>query len=231
MFLSQKSTRGEFAMSMFFQNGLFFPLIVLTGLFGAGSPYIVQLFIFVIFHPLLFFGTSYLFLKKKSGDGGKRKVNLQRIINPVLVSTILAVGIRLPGLEVYLPDFIVTMLSLLGDMTLPLIMIILGGSLYIDFQKKGRIYIWEILKFIAVKNVIFPLVFFGLLLLVRPDYNVALIIFLQSAVPPITGVPIITEREGGNTSITNQFILASFVFSIISIPLIFILFTTFFPIP
>jgi predicted permease len=231
MFLSQKRTRGEFALSMFFQNGLFFPLIILTGLFGEGSTYVVQLFIFVIFHPLLFFGTSHLFLNRGRGADGERKINLRRIINPVLVSTLLAVGIRLLGLEVYLPDFIVTMLSLLGGMTLPLIMIILGGSLYIDFQKKGKIYIWEILKFIAIKNVVFPLVFFGLLLLVRPHYNVALIIFLQSAVPPITGVPIITEREGGNTSITNQFILASFIFSIVSIPLTFMLFNVFFPLP
>lgn len=231
MFLSQKSTRREFALSIFFQNGLFFPLIIISGLFGAASPYTAQLFIFVIFHPVLFFATSHLFFREKGGKEEKHKPNLKRIINPVLVSTMLAVFFRLAGMEAYLPDFLVTMLNIVGGMTLPLLMIILGGSLYIDFQKKGKIYIIEILKFIFIKNIIFPLVFIGLLLLIRPEYGIALIIILESSVPPITGTSIAAGREGGNAAITNQYLLASFIFSIISIPLMFTLFNNFFPKP
>jgi malate permease and related proteins len=231
-FVSGKSTRSEFALSLFFQNGLFFPLIVITGLFGAGSPYAVQLFIFIIFHPVLFFSSAHLFFRKKKGNENRhQKLNLARIVNPVLVSTALAVAVRLMGLETYLPRFLVTMLTMLGGMTLPLLMIILGGSLYIDFQKKGRIYFAEILKFVVVKNFLFPLVFIGLLILVRPDYNIALIILLESAVPPITGTSVFAEREGGNASIANQFILASFAVSVVSIPLMFTLLSRFFPMP
>jgi len=230
-FVSGKSTRSEFALSLFFQNGLFFPLIVITGLFGAGSPYAVQLFIFIIFHPVLFFSSAHLFFRKKSSENKNRKLNLARIVNPVLVSTALAVAVRFMGLEAYLPRFVVTMLTMLGGMTLPLLMIILGGSLYIDFQKKGKIYFVEILKFVVIKNFLFPLVFIGLLILVRPDYNIALIILLESAVPPITGTSVFAEREGGNASIANQFILASFAVSIVSLPLMFTLLTRFFPMP
>jgi malate permease and related proteins len=229
-FISQKSTRGEFALSLFFQNGLFFPLIVISGLFGAGSPYAVLLFIFGIFHPVLFFTTVKLFFKKK-GQEERGKLNFGRVINPVLVATVVAVTLRLAGLETYLPRFLVTMFTMLGGMTLPLLMIILGGSLYIDFQKKGRIYFAEITKFVVVKNFLYPLVVIGLLIPVHPEYSIALIIFLQSAVPPITGTSIHAEREGGNASITNQFILASFAVSVISIPLMFILFSRFFPVP
>jgi len=39
------------------------------------------------------------------------------------------------------------------------------------------------------------------------------------------------ERGGGNVSIANQFILASFAVSVISIPLAFMLFSRFFPMP
>jgi malate permease and related proteins len=228
MFVAKKSTRSEFALSLFFQNGLFFPLIVISGLFGAGSPYVVQLFIFILLHPVLFFGTASLFF---SAGKGRQRLNMARIINPVLVSTVLAVAIRLLGLEIYLPRFLITMLTMLGGMTLPLLMIILGGSLYIDFQKKGPIYLGELLKFVAVKNFLFPLVLIGLLIVVRPSYNIALILLLQAAVPPITGTAVYVERAGGNASIANQFILASFAVSVISIPLVFILFSRFFPLP
>jgi malate permease and related proteins len=228
MFVARKSTRSEFALSLFFQNGLFFPLIVISGLFGAGSPYAVQLFIFIIFHPVLFFSTAPLFFRAEKKT---QRLNMARIINPVLVSTALAVTIRLLGFETYLPRFLVTMLTMLGGMTLPLLMIILGGSLYIDFQKKATIHLGEILKFVLVKNILFPLVFIGLLILVRPSYNVALILLLQAAVPPITGTAVHVERAGGNASITNQFILASFAASVVSIPLAFTLFSRFFPLP
>jgi hypothetical protein len=73
--------------------------------------------------------------------------------------------------------------------------------------------------------------FIGLLILAHPAYRIALIILLQSAVPPITGASIHAEREGGSASITNQFILASFAVSVVSIPLMFTLFSRFFPIP
>jgi malate permease and related proteins len=229
MFASQKSTRSEFALSLFFQNGFFFPLIVVTGLFGTASPYGVQLFIFILFHPVLFFTTAHLFFKKKGAE--KRSLNLARVINPVLVSTTLAVALKLLDLDVYLPRFLITMLTMVGSMTLPLLMIILGGSLYIDFQKKGKIYFGELFKFVLVKNFLYPLVFIALLILVHPGYNIALLMLLEAAVPPITGTSIQAERAGGSASIANQFILASFAVSIISIPLMFTLYSRFFPAP
>ena len=216
---------------MFFQNGLFFPIIIITGLFGTGSPYLVQLFIFIMLHPVVFFSTYHLFFKKKLDDKKKPFLNMQRIINPVLIATILAMGIILLGAGEFLPNFIVGMLDMLGGMTLPLIMIILGGSLCIDFQNKGELYVWEVLKFVFIKNIIFPLVFIGLLILIQPAYYIALIIFLQSAVPPITGVPIQVKRAEGNVSVANQYILGSFVFSIVTIPAMFLLFNMFFPMP
>jgi len=236
MFVSAKASRREFAFTLFFQNGLFFPFIIITGIFGPTNPYIAVLFIFIAFHPSLFFSTDHLFFKRPSpkieeGHQRRKPLRWERILNPVLISTVLAASIKLLGAEKHLPTFVLTVFQMLGGMSLPLLMLILGGSLYVDFQSRGPIYIKEVMKFILIKNVIFPLVFIALLVLARPAYPVALIIFLESAAPPITGIPIQTQRHGGNVSITNQFILASFVFSIFSIPLMFTLFSRYFPIP
>jgi hypothetical protein len=48
-------------------------------------------------------------------------------------------------------------------------------------------------------------------------------------VPPVTALPIFTKRVGGNESIVNQFLLASFIGSLVSIPFVISLFTFFFP--
>ena len=239
MFISAKGTRREFAITLFFQNGLFFPFIIITGIFGPTNPYIAILFIFIAFHPSLFFSTNHLFFKKSNikienglkENKGEGRLRWERILNPVLISTVLSASIKLFGAEKHLPTFILTVFQMLGGMSLPLLMLILGGSLYVDFQSKGPIYINEVMKFALVKNIIFPLAFIIMLVFVRPAYPVALIIFLESAVPPITGVTIQAQRQGGNSSITNQFILSSFVFSVLSIPLMFNLFTRYFPMP
>jgi predicted permease len=239
MLLSAKPTRREFALSLFFQNGIFFPLIILGGIFGPSTPYIPILFIFISFLASLFFTTNPLFFRKKgAGAEGKRGAeppqgsrNWSRIINPVLLATVVSVTIKLTGMETHLPTFLLNVFQILGGMSLPLLMLILGGSLYVDFQNKGPIHGKEMIKFVLVKNLLFPLVVITLLVYARPAYPIALIMFLQSAVPPITGIPIQTARHGGNASITNQFILASFLFSILSIPLMFALFSRYFPMP
>ncbi len=226
MFVSNKATRGEFAINLFYQNGLFFPLIIISGIFGVDAPYLPQLYIFIMLHPIMFFSTYQLFFKKSSGQP-----QWNRIINPILIATILAVTVQSFGGRDYLPDFIHSILQILGAMALPLIMIILGGSLYLDFKQKGKFYYKEIIKFLIVKNIVFPLVFLAVLIFIRPAYGIALLFILESAVPPVSATPILTERAGGNKSISNQFVFSSFIFSIVSIPAIFHLFSQFFPMP
>jgi malate permease and related proteins len=228
MFLSQKETRSEFALNLFFQNGLFFPLIIITGIFGSASEYLPQLYIFILIHPVVFFSAYQLFFRNRK----KEKVTQWgRILNPILIATVLAVAVQLFNGRTYMPDFIQQILQIVGGMAMPLIMIILGGSLYLDFKQRGKIYFKEIIKFLAIKNIVFPLALLGILILIKPAYGLALILILEAAVPPITGTPIVTERAGGNKAISNQFILSSFIFSVVSIPLIFWLFNRFFPMP
>jgi malate permease and related proteins len=224
MFASKKTMRREFAMSLFLHNGLFFPLAILTGMFGASSPYLVSLFLFMIFYPAFLFNIYPYFFGKS-----EKKINWRRIFNIVFVSTILALVIRFADVQSYVPDVVLTILTMLGAMTVPLLMLVIGGSLSLDFQRKGKIYSKEIAKFVLIKNLLFPLIMLGVLLIIRPSYQIGLLLILQSAVPPVTALPIFTKRVGGNESIVNQFLVASFISSLVSIPLVISLFTQFFP--
>ena len=224
-FIANRDIRPEWSVTMFFQNGLFFPLIILSGLFGEQTPLIAMLFILMMFHPTLFFSTYKLFFKQSKED----RMNWQRLINPVLVVTLLAVVLRLTNINENLPGFIVDIFHILGQMALPLIMLILGASLYLDFQQRGRFYWGEIGKFILVKNIVFPAVYIGLLILVKPNDTIALLLFLQAVVPPVTAAPILVERGGGRKNIATQFVFASFIAAMVTIPTMFLLFNHFFP--
>ncbi len=224
MFLAKKETRSEFAVSLFYQNGIFFPLAILAGMFGDNSQYIPYLFIFTLFYPAFFFSTYRFFFKSKK----TLSLDWKKIIHPVLIVTIIALIFRLSDAQMFIPDVIIRILILLGGMTIPLIMIILGGNIYVDYKKQGNIQIVESLKFVLCKNIIFPLVFLGVLLLIRPAFYIALLIIIQAAVPPVTAVPLVTERAGGNRGIVNQYIVASFASSLITIPVILALFSHYF---
>ena len=226
-FISKKDTRREFAISLFYQNAIFFPLAILAGMYGEESPYIVFLFLFTIFYPAFFFSTHPFFFKRS----GKKNVDWRKILHPVLIVTLLAVLLRLLGIQNFIPNFVLSILALVGGMTVPLLMLILGGSIYMDFQQKGKLQLAEIAKFVTVKNILFPLVFLGILMILRPPYHIALILLLQSAIPPVTAVPLVTERFGGNRAIVNQFLVASFVLSLVSISFMVWLFSLFFTPP
>jgi predicted permease len=139
------------------------------------------------------------------------------------------------GISQHVPKFALMILTLIGGMAIPLFMLILGGNVYNDLkqtQASGKRFYWsEISRFVLVKNLLFPAVFLGLLVWFKPDYPLALIIILQAAVPPITAIPIFTERSGGNRAITSQFIVASFIASMVTIPIVILAFSHFFPFP
>lgn len=229
--VARREYRGEFAMGLFFQNGLFFPLVIVTGLFGTKNPYFVPLFLFIFLHPTMMFST-YTFFFPRQADG--QGFNMARFFNPVLVSTIIGMSIALIGFQSHVPQFAKSILVLVGAMALPLFMLILGGNLYQDMMLGGDkrvIYYTEVIKFSLIKNIIFPLVVLGLLLLVKPAFPVALIIMLEAAVPPVTAIPIFAERSGANRNLTSQFIVGSFLLSLLTIPVMLYIFSMFFPFP
>jgi malate permease and related proteins len=219
----KKDIRHEFITCLFFQNGIFFPLAIISSMFGSNSAYLVDLFLLTLFYPAFFFYFSPYVINRKGFNP-----DLKRIFNPVLIATLIAVFAKLIGIYSYIPEFVMSGISITGQMAVPLLMIVLGGNIFIDFKNAEKFFILETLKFVAFKNFILPGIVLGLLVLIKPEYSIALMLILQSAVPPITAAPIIIEREEGNRAIANQFLVASFLVSLISLPVIIMLFSMFF---
>ncbi len=225
-FLSNKSYRREFFVSLFYQNGIFFPLSLLSGIYSGESHYLVYLFLFTLFYPAFFFNTVHLFFGKYD-----RRITIRRLMNPIFIATLMAVLIRVLGIQDSIPEFILSMLNIVGKMAIPILLMIIGGNIYIDFQKKGTLHMLEVAKFLIFKNILFPFIILFLLVIIRPPYEIALILLLEASVPPITAVPIVTERDGGDRAIVNQFLVASFFFSLITIPVMVSLFSMYFNSP
>lgn len=223
---SSRKNRSEFALCLFFQNAIFFPLIIINELYGSNSDHIVNLFFFTILYAPLSFNFYKLFFK--NSEKNKFKFDLKRWMHPTLWATIVAVLIGLLQIKAYVPKFAIQALTMVGGMTLPLLMLIVGGNLYIDYKNQGKVEWYEVFKFIIIKNFLYPFLCLGLLILIKAPFYLSLMIILQSAAPPLTALPLFAERAGGNKNVTNQFLVGSFITSIISLPAVLAAFNYFF---
>lgn len=218
--LFKKDTRREAVASLYLYNPTFFPLAIIIGIFGSDSPYIADLFLFTMLATMYYFSIYKFFFrdKREIAKPFKLTLDIRKIFNPLVIVTVLALAIVLAGVDKFIPAAVLSITSHIGGMAFPLIMVLLGGYVYLDLKRSGRFYFGQVIKFVAIKNLVFPLIMIGIVYLIRPDYSAALILVLSAAAPPLSSVPILVERENGNTEITNQFLVASFLFSIVSVP-------------
>ncbi len=226
MRVSRPRTRREFGMTLFYQNATFVPLVILAEMWGSDSRVVVLLFLFVMFFSAFLFSTYGLFFGRARHTPG-----LGKVVHPVLLVTVAAILTKMTGLQDYVPAFALRALAMVGQMTVPLLMLILGGSIYLDLRQGAGFEVTEVAKFVVLKNLVLPAVTLCILALIRPPTALSFIIFLESAMPPVTAAPVLAQRAGGNSAIVSQFLVASFAFSLLSIPGALAFYQLFFPLP
>ncbi|MBN1638998.1 MAG: AEC family transporter [Ignavibacteriales bacterium] len=225
-YLANTGIRKEFYVSLIYPNSTFLPLVIIPTLFGKDTTMLTDLFIFNMLSASFLFSTYFIFYKTQE----KSKINFKKIFNGVLIGTLLAIILKVTETSVYVPNLVLRITESLGSLAIPLIMILIGGNISVDYQKREKIDIVSIIKFIFVKNILFPTITFFLLLWIRPPLNIAFLIFLISALPPVTAIPIFVQRVSGNASAASHFLIASFIFSLITVPIAIMLFNIYFKI-
>ncbi|HAF07915.1 MAG: auxin efflux carrier [candidate division TA06 bacterium 32_111] len=210
-FLSPKEHRKEFFVSLLFQNGIFFPLAIFSTVQSFLSLK-TDLFLFMIFYAAFLFNSFSFFFHGKT-----EKLNILKTFHPVLIATLLGIILKLLGFSKLVPSFVINASRMVGSMSIPLLILILGGNIYIDLKNSKKFYLKTIIPFVLIKNFVFPFTSILILYFLKLPKNLSIIILLQLAVPPITALPILVERNGGNKIVSNQLILFSFLLSPFSI--------------
>lgn len=208
----------EFFLSLFFQNGIFFPVALMSGLFGSDSVEVAVLFIFMMFYP------SFFFVVIPAVLGMKQKARWPSLVSPVFIATLLAILIKLAGLDGYLPGFLKGTFQAIGSLSTPIIFLILGGNIYLDLTGTKKFYSGKALWFVLIKNFIFPALGLLAIKFLGLAHPLSFIFILQCAVPPLTAVPVLVGRAGGNRAFVNQLFVLSALVSMVSLPLFLYLF-------
>ena len=202
-------------MSVFANTGfIVFPLV--NAIFGSGGM------IYAVVYNLLYNIFMYTIGIRLFGDEKGRKLDIKAIIlNPLTIASLFALVLFFLPLDGggVVEDF----LSTIGGMSGPLSMMLVGSWLIgVDLKsvlKKPLCYLVSLMRLL-----ILPLFVFFVLTFLGTDEIMKNTITLISAIPVGTLNVIFAKKYGGDAVFANETMIQTLVFSVVTIPLIVLLF-------
>ena len=213
-----KEGEKEFYLISSFQNGAFFPIAVVSALFSKdmAETYYIYIFLFVLFFTPLIITFSRLLFQKKIP---KAIDVLKSIFNPPFISVVFSILLVYTGLYRFIPTFFVDVSSKIGDVTIPLILFTLGGSLYYAYTTKTKPTLPYILWAILIKLVIVPISFFLILLPLNIPSYIKIVFILEAAAPTAVNSATYSMVYGGNDALIGKVSVFVYIVSLITYPL------------
>ena len=211
-----KKTRGIYSFMVSFGNVGFIGFPVVSEVFGPEA--IVYASILNIPFNLLIFTVGVLFLSDSSLPFGQRlKTGLTNLKSPALISCLLV--IVLAPLNVTHTGVIGDTLMLLGNVTTPAALLIIGSSMA-KAPILTMIGNWRPYVAVAGRLVIAPLLVFAVFHFIVPDRFLLGIVVLTAGMPVATNGTLLCLHYGADFQTMLQGTFISTVLSIITIPLL-----------
>lgn len=148
--------RGIVNVMVVFTNIGFMGVPMIDGIYGKDA--LIYMTVLLIPFNLLFFSYAIETIKGGSGEGGS--FTWRSLVNPGMTACFLAIIIYLA--DIRLPYVLSTSIRMLGAMTAPLVMMLMGASL-LDTEWKGIYKDARILIFMVMKMIVIPVVIMLLL--------------------------------------------------------------------
>lgn len=159
----------------------------------------------------------YLLSKGKSDD---YKFSFKSIINPAIIAVI--IGFTLFVTKIRLPEFINQPFELLGSVTTPLSMLVIGSMLASSPAKEcftnSKLYFITFLRLILMPIIIY-FIFKGRV----TDSLIAAIPVVMTCMPAAANTAIMANQYDSNPVLASQCVFLTTLFSVVTIPIISIL--------
>lgn len=200
--------------SAIFSNCGYMGLPLIKSLFGDegvfyGSFYVVILNIFLWSYGYLMFG----------GAGAKQNVLKKVLTTPAVVALYVGIIIYLSGIGMAVPNAIKSAVSAVGDMTMPLSMLITGGI--ISTAKFSEVIAdWRAYFAASIRLIFMPLLALGIILLAGVPKLPGICVIMSIAMPAATNTSIFSEMFDKDSVLASKCVAISTLLSIITIPLI-----------
>lgn len=208
---------GLYVFMTVFSNIGFIGYPIMKAIFGNDSVFHTSLF-GMVFNIMLFTLGVYLI---GIGQQGNNKLNLKNLITPGVICSFLALILYL--LHIRAPQIVTDFTSMVGDMTTPLAMIIIGvtlGAMNIrEVFNELRVYIYTIIKQLILPVITYPIIVF----LIKDNYLRGLTLVMLS-MPVGSSAVLFTNKYSGDSELAAKTIFMTTLISVFTIPLVVYMF-------
>lgn len=196
-----------------FSNSGFMGLPLVEGIVGSKGVMYGSFFI-VVFN---IFCWTYGFRMMSGGQKMSLKVLL---LNPGIIG--LVFGLPIYFLDLHLPAVLSEPVGFLAALNTPLAMLVVG-SYIAKVELHSFISDLAVYKSAALRLLVAPGIFLGLLLLIRPEPNLFVTSVIQAACPAAANTVLFSVQYKRDSALASKTVAVSTVLSIITIPLLTIL--------
>lgn len=208
-----------YSLMLVFMNTAFIGYPVVQALYGEYAIFASSI-LHMPFQVLIY---SYgVYMIQSNGDA-RKKFNIKDALNAGVISGIIALIIFLFGVEV--PPVLQKILGMIGDITIPLSMILIGSSLaLIPIKNVFSSYKIYILSFI--KLILMPLItYFISKIFISDEFLIALLV-IATSLPAGSMIVMLTNQYKKNVKVASVGVFVTTVISVVTIPLMVYLLLT-----
>lgn len=201
---------GAFRFTLSFTNVGFIGYPVVAALFGSDCVFYAA--VMALPFNLLIYTMGPIML-----SGGRGEFHWKNLLSPCMIASIATLVIALGHLE--FPGMVVESLDFIGDMSIPLALMLLGSILAgLPLRKMlGTPRIWALS---ALRLLVMPALLFAALRLLGVEPLVRNIAVIQMAMPVATNGILLSMQYGADTDCMAQATFLTTVASILTIPLV-----------
>lgn len=203
---------GIYQFAIVFSNCSFMGLPVVSAILGNNSIF------YAAVYNLPFNIVAYtlgVYLLTQNND--KQSFKLKTLINPVIIAVVF--GFILFITRIKLPFFMNRTFELLGSVTTPISMIVIGSMLCasnaFECFKNKKMYLMSFIRLILL-----PIIMFLLFRHIIHDPVLAAVPIIITGMPVAANTAILANEYGGNITLASQCVFMTTLFSVITIPLI-----------
>jgi len=217
-----KTDKLQFLSLVAFQNSGYLPLALAAAIFigQQANDIFIFIFLFLLGFDLVAWSLGiYLLTYEK-----QVKFKLRSLFSAPVIANLASLAIIALGLNKFIPDVLFKPLTMVGNCTLPLAMLVVGGN--VALVKLNNIDKKTTLIFLLGKLIILPA--FGMLVVLKfaLPHLLGFLIVMQLSMPSATSLSVIIRRFNKPDALISQGVFFSHVVGLFTIPLFLSIYLT-----
>ena len=210
-----KTDKLQFLSLVAFQNSGYLPLAIAAAIFTGqqANDIFIFIFLFLLGFDLVAWSLGIYMLTYEK----QVKFKLRSLFSSPVTANLTSLALIALGLNKFIPDVLFKPLSLVGNCTLPLAMLVVGGNVALVQLKNIDREVTFI--FLLGKLIILPLLGLVIVLKFALPHLLGFLIVMQLSMPSATSLSVIIRRFNKQDVLISQGVFFSHIIGLLTIPL------------